>query len=50
MRALLELATERQVGLLVFGPDQARIPRYRFRRAARAVRKYAPCLVWIAES
>ena len=31
VRALLELATERQVGLLVFGPDQARIPRYRFR-------------------
>ncbi len=50
VRALLELATERQVGLLVFGPDQDRIPRYRFRRAARTVRKYAPCLVWTAES
>jgi hypothetical protein len=50
VRALLELATERQVGLLVFGPDQDRIPRHRFRRAARTVRKYAPCLVWTAES
>jgi hypothetical protein len=49
VRAMLEIAAERQVGLLVFGPDRARIPRYRFRRAARAVRKHAPCLVWIAE-
>jgi hypothetical protein len=49
VRALLELAAERQIGLLVFGPDRARLPRYRFRRAARAVRKHAPCLVWIAE-
>jgi len=49
VRALLELAAERQIGLLVFGPDRARLPRYRFRRAARAVRRHAPCLVWIAE-
>lgn len=49
VRALLELAAERRVGLLVFGPDRARLPRYRFRWAARAVRKHAPCLVWIAE-
>jgi hypothetical protein len=49
VRALLELAGERQVGLLVFGPDRARLPRYRFRRAARAVRRHAPCLVWIAD-
>jgi hypothetical protein len=49
VRALLELAAERQVGLLVFGPDRSRLPRYRFRRAARAVRRHAPCLVWIAE-
>lgn len=49
VRALIELATSREVGLLVFGPDRARLPRYRFRRAARAVRKAAPCLVWIAD-
>ena len=49
VRALLELAGERQIGLLVFGPDRARLPRYRFRWAARAVRRHAPCLVWIAE-
>src|SRR5437763_15145463 len=48
VRALLEIAAERQIGLLVFGPDRARLPRYRFRRAARTVRKHAPCPGWIA--
>ncbi|HEY1510353.1 MAG TPA: universal stress protein [Solirubrobacteraceae bacterium] len=48
VRALIEIAGERQIGLLVFGPDRSRIPRYRFRHAARAVRRDAPCLVWIA--
>jgi Universal stress protein family len=48
VRALLELADDREVGLLVFGPDPTRVPRLRFRRAARAVRRQAPCLVWIA--
>jgi hypothetical protein len=46
--ALLELAAEREPGLLVFGPARSRIPGRRFRRAARAVRRDAPCLVWIA--
>jgi nucleotide-binding universal stress UspA family protein len=46
--ALLELACEREVGLLVFGPDLARTPRRRFRAAARRVRREAGCLVWIA--
>ena len=50
VRALIELAASRQVGLLVFGPDRTRLSRLRFRRAARTVRKYAPCLVWTAES
>jgi hypothetical protein len=45
---LLEIAAERQVGLLVFGPDRGRLPRHRFWWAARAVRNEAPCLVWIA--
>ena len=35
-------------GLLVFGPDLARTPRWRFRTAARVVRRDATCLVWIA--
>ncbi len=46
--ALLELVQEREAGLLVFGPDRSRTPRRRFRAAARAVRRDAPCLVWIA--
>ncbi|HET7047800.1 MAG TPA: universal stress protein [Solirubrobacteraceae bacterium] len=48
VRALIELATSREVGLLVFGPDRSRLPRLRFRHAARTVRRHAPCLVWIA--
>jgi nucleotide-binding universal stress UspA family protein len=46
--ALLELVRERDVGLLVFGPDLHRISRLRFRFVARRVRKLAACLVWVA--
>jgi nucleotide-binding universal stress UspA family protein len=46
--ALLELAAERDAGLLVFGPDLARTPRRRFRAAAKVVRRDATCLVWVA--
>jgi nucleotide-binding universal stress UspA family protein len=46
--ALLELACEREAGLLVFGPDRSLTPRWRFRAAARRVRRDAGCLVWIA--
>jgi hypothetical protein len=48
MVALLELAREREPGLLVFGPDLRRISRWRFRRAAERVRSEIGCLVWIA--
>jgi nucleotide-binding universal stress UspA family protein len=48
VRALLELAREREAGLLVFGPDLSRIGGRRFRAAARTVRREAPCLVWVA--
>jgi hypothetical protein len=47
-KALLEVARERDAGLLVFGPDLSRTGRLRFRRAARELRKGADCLVWIA--
>jgi hypothetical protein len=47
VRALLELVAERNAGLLVFGPDLERTSRWRFRLAARQVRKHAPCLVWV---
>jgi Universal stress protein family len=46
--ALLELASERRPGLLVFGPDRELVPRRRYRKAARALSERAPCLVWIA--
>jgi hypothetical protein len=46
--ALLEVVSERDAGLLVFGPHLARIGRFRFRRAARRVRRDAGCLVWVA--
>jgi nucleotide-binding universal stress UspA family protein len=46
--ALLELAAEREAGLLVLGPDLALVSRRRFRAAARRVRRDARCLVWIA--
>jgi hypothetical protein len=48
LKALLELASEREAGLLVFGPDVSLTPRWRFRAGARAIRREAPCLVWIA--
>jgi nucleotide-binding universal stress UspA family protein len=48
VRALLELASERDAGLLVFGPDVRRTNRVRFWAAARKVRRGANCLVWIA--
>jgi nucleotide-binding universal stress UspA family protein len=47
--ALIELAQEREAGLLVFGPDRSRISGRRFRAAAKAVRRDAPCLVWVAD-
>jgi hypothetical protein len=48
IRALMEVVSERDAGLLVFGPDMKRTGRLRFRLAARRVRRDAPCLVWIA--
>jgi Universal stress protein family len=48
IRALLELARDREAGLLVFGPDLQLTNRLRFWSAARRVRRGASCLVWIA--
>ena len=47
--ALLELAAEREPGLLVFGPDRTLLSRRLYRRAARALRERSPCLVWVAQ-
>jgi nucleotide-binding universal stress UspA family protein len=48
VQALLEVASERDAGLIVFGPHLGRVGRTRFRRAARRIRRDAACLVWVA--
>ena len=48
VKALLEVVSECDAGLLVFGPDLRRVRRLRFRRAAKRVRREAGCLVWVA--
>ena len=47
--ALVETIGERDPGLIVFGPDPARLRRRLYRRAAKAVRDRATCLVWLAD-
>jgi hypothetical protein len=49
VEALLEVVAERNPGVLVFGPDRASLGKRRYRRAERAVRERAPCLVWTDE-
>ncbi len=48
VQALLEVASERDAGLIVFGPHLGRVGRMRFQRAARRIRRDAGCLVWVA--
>jgi hypothetical protein len=48
--ALLELVAEREPGLLVFGPDRSKLGRRRYRKAARAIRDRAACLVYVPGS
>jgi hypothetical protein len=47
IRALLQLTSERRVGLLVFGSDPRELAPRRYLRAVRAVREGAGCLVWL---
>ena len=46
--ALLEIARERDAGLLVFGPNLKLTGRLRFRMIARRLRREADCLIWVA--
>jgi nucleotide-binding universal stress UspA family protein len=46
-RALGEVARERDVALVVVGPDASRVRRFAIRRAVRSLRD-ANCLVWVA--
>ena len=45
--ALLEVVAERNPGLLVLGPDLARVKQRVYRKAARRIREQATCLVWL---
>jgi hypothetical protein len=45
---LIELAAEREPGLLVFGPDRALLSGRLYRKAVRALRETSFCLVWVA--
>ena len=47
--AMLEVVAEQRPGILVFGPNRARIRRLRYRRAVRAIRSGADTLLWTAE-
>jgi hypothetical protein len=47
LEALLELTAERAPSVLVFGPDRTRLRGRRYRRAERAIRERAACLVWL---
>jgi nucleotide-binding universal stress UspA family protein len=48
VEALLDVAGERQAGLLVLGPDPSRLPRRFFARVVKRIRKRASCLLWVA--
>jgi nucleotide-binding universal stress UspA family protein len=47
IEALVEVAREREVRLLVLGPDRQKVSARLYRRAAVAVRDRLDCLVWI---
>jgi hypothetical protein len=47
VEALVEVVVERQPGVLVFGPDRSRLRARAYRKAARAIRDRAACLVWL---
>lgn len=48
VQALLELVKEREVSLLVLGPDRSAVKPRLYRRAAAAVRDRLSCLVWLS--
>jgi nucleotide-binding universal stress UspA family protein len=47
-KALVQVVNERGAGLVVLGPKRGRVSRWRFRQAAREVRRATSCLVWLA--
>ena len=47
IKALVELAAERRPGMLVFGADRRGLAPRTYRRAVRAIREGAGCLIWV---
>jgi hypothetical protein len=47
--AMLEAISEREPGLIVFGPDRTKLRGRLYRKAAKAVRERAAGLVWLEE-
>jgi len=47
VEALVEVAAEREVGLLVLGADPSRMRKRRYRRSVRKVVEKCSCLVWL---
>ena len=45
--ALVELASERNIRLLVLGPDRDKVSKRLYNKAATAVRERLDCLVWV---
>jgi nucleotide-binding universal stress UspA family protein len=48
VEALVEVASERNVRLLVLGPDRTKVKRRLYQKAADAVRERLDCLVWVS--
>jgi nucleotide-binding universal stress UspA family protein len=48
IEALIELTSERDVGLLVLGPDPKSMRMRRYRRFVKKIVDRSPCLVWVA--
>ena len=46
--ALLQVVTERNPGVLVFGPDRSCLRRRTYQRAVKRIRERSSCLVWFA--
>lgn len=46
--ALVELVRECRPGIVVFGPDRARLSARLYRKASRRLHEQASCLVWTA--
>jgi nucleotide-binding universal stress UspA family protein len=46
--ALVQVARERKVRMLVLGPDRTKVSERLYRKAAREVRERLDCLVWVS--